>query len=62
MERRPPHVVIDTTITNSVSEFVKSFVREHQLPTISALFAQSRDVAAWQNLTEKQLEYLIQVS
>lgn len=57
-----PHVVLDLTITGSLSEMVKSFTAGLGLPTISASFGQEGNVRQWRYLNEKQRNYLLQVT
>ncbi|XP_045465402.1 LOW QUALITY PROTEIN: ionotropic receptor 25a-like [Harmonia axyridis] len=60
--KRPPHLVLDTTMTDMASETVKIFTRGLALPTISASYGQNGDLREWNNLDIIERKYLIQVS
>ncbi|KAL3278030.1 hypothetical protein HHI36_013371 [Cryptolaemus montrouzieri] len=57
----PPHLVLDTTMTDLASETVKSFTQALALPTISASFGQEGDLRQWRNIDDDEKKYLIQV-
>ncbi|XP_044756675.1 ionotropic receptor 25a-like [Coccinella septempunctata] len=61
LKMRPPHLVLDTTMTDMASETVKMFTRALALPTISASFGQKDDLEEWKNLNVQEEKYLIQV-
>ncbi|KAG8222734.1 Ionotropic receptor 25a [Ladona fulva] len=61
LEGKPPHVVIDTTLTGSASETVKYFTSALALPTVSASYGQEGDIRQWRDLDEEKQKYLIQV-
>lgn len=56
-----PHVILDTTITGTTSETVKSFAASMGLPTVSASFGQEGNIRQWRDLDEKKRNYLLQV-
>ncbi|CAH0391759.1 unnamed protein product [Bemisia tabaci] len=59
---KPPHILIDFTMSGIPSEAVKTFTAALGIPTISASFGQDGDVRQWKNLDGEQLKYLIQVN
>lgn len=58
---QPPHVILDTTITGTTSETVKSFAASMGLPTVSASFGQEGNIRQWRDLDEKKRNYLLQI-
>lgn len=56
-----PHVILDTTITGTTSETVKSFASSIGLPTVSASYGQEGNIRQWRNLDEKKRKYLLQI-
>ncbi|XP_071447959.1 ionotropic receptor 25a [Hetaerina americana] len=61
LEEKPPHVVIDTTMTGITSETVKYFTSALGLPTVSSSYGQQSDIRQWQNLGSEKQKYLIQI-
>ncbi|CAK1555436.1 unnamed protein product [Leptosia nina] len=59
--KRPPHVVLDFTITGVGSETIKSFTAALALPTVSGSFGQDGDLRQWRGLDANQTQYLLQV-
>nr|XP_040236493.2 ionotropic receptor 25a [Anopheles coluzzii] len=60
-ENRPPHLLLDTTLTGVSSETVKSFSLALGIPTVSASFGQEGDLRQWRDLTPTKRGYLLQV-
>lgn len=60
-KNEPPHLVLDTTMTDLASETVKSFTQALALPTISASFGQEGDLRQWRNIDDDEKKYLVQV-
>lgn len=58
---QPPHIVLDTTITNVASETVKSLTSSLGLPTVSASFGQEGDIRQWRDINDQKRQYLLQV-
>ncbi|XP_063241815.1 ionotropic receptor 25a [Bacillus rossius redtenbacheri] len=58
---RPPHLVLDTTISGVPSEVLKSFTYALALPTLSASHGQEGDLRQWRNLDEEKEKYLVQI-
>lgn len=58
---QPPHVILDTTITGTTSETVKSFASSMGLPSVSGSFGQEGNIRQWRDLDEKKRNYLLQV-
>uniref|UniRef100_A0AAG5DG06 Ionotropic glutamate receptor L-glutamate and glycine-binding domain-containing protein n=1 Tax=Anopheles atroparvus TaxID=41427 RepID=A0AAG5DG06_ANOAO len=58
---RPPHLLLDTTLTGVSSETVKSFSLALGIPTVSASFGQEGDLRQWRDLTTAKRGYLLQV-
>lgn len=61
-ENRPPHLLLDTTLTGVSSETVKSFSLALGIPTVSASFGQEGDLRQWRDLTPTKRGYLLQVN
>lgn len=59
---KPPHLVLDTTVTGLSSETVKSLTAALGLPTITASYGQERDLVKWRNIDEDEQKYLIQLN
>ncbi|XP_053673131.1 ionotropic receptor 25a [Anopheles nili] len=60
-DNRPPHLLLDTTLTGVSSETVKSFSLALGIPTVSASFGQEGDLRQWRDLTPTKRGYLLQV-
>uniref|UniRef100_A0A182JSA2 Ionotropic glutamate receptor C-terminal domain-containing protein n=1 Tax=Anopheles christyi TaxID=43041 RepID=A0A182JSA2_9DIPT len=60
-DNRPPHLLLDTTLTGVSSETVKSFSLALGIPTVSASFGQDGDLRQWRDLTPTKRGYLLQV-
>ncbi|XP_068617329.1 ionotropic receptor 25a isoform X1 [Battus philenor] len=58
---KPPHVVLDFTVTGVGSETIKSFTAALALPTISGSFGQVGDLRQWRSLTVNQTKFLLQI-
>ncbi|XP_055686801.1 ionotropic receptor 25a [Lutzomyia longipalpis] len=58
---RPPHVILDTTITGIASETVKSVSSALGIPTVSGSFGQEGDLRQWRDLSDKKKSYLLQI-
>lgn len=59
--KRPPHVVLDFTMTGVASETVKSFTSALALPTVTTSFGLVGDLRQWRSLSVSQSNYLIQI-
>uniref|UniRef100_A0A182M9H0 Ionotropic receptor 25a n=1 Tax=Anopheles culicifacies TaxID=139723 RepID=A0A182M9H0_9DIPT len=60
-DNRPPHLLLDTTLTGVSSETVKSFSLALGIPTVSASYGQEGDLRQWRDLTPTKRGYLLQV-
>ncbi|XP_045465403.1 ionotropic receptor 25a-like [Harmonia axyridis] len=60
-KNEPPHLVLDTTMTDLASETVKSFTQALALPTISSSFGQEGDLRQWRNIDDDEKKYLVQI-
>ncbi|XP_054262765.1 ionotropic receptor 25a [Macrosteles quadrilineatus] len=61
-QRKPPHVVLDTTLYGVISEAAKTFTAALGLPTVTASYGQDGDIRQWRNLDGEQQKYLVQIS
>ncbi|KAG8282323.1 Ionotropic receptor 25a [Homalodisca vitripennis] len=59
---KPPHVVLDTSLSGVISEAAKAFSAALALPTVSASYGQDGDIRQWRNLDGEQQKYLVQIS
>ncbi|XP_035782747.1 ionotropic receptor 25a-like isoform X2 [Anopheles albimanus] len=60
-DNRPPHFILDTTLTGVSSETIKSFSLALGIPTVSASYGQEGDLRQWRDLTPTKRGYLLQV-
>lgn len=58
---KPPHVILDTTLSGLASETVKSLTSALGIPTISGSFGQEGDLRQWRDISAKKRGYLLQV-
>lgn len=58
---KPPHVILDTTLSGLASETVKSLSSALGIPTISGSFGQEGDLRQWRDISTKKKSYLLQV-
>ncbi|XP_043269218.1 ionotropic receptor 25a [Venturia canescens] len=56
-----PDVVLDTTRSGLGAETVNSFTAALGIPTLSGQFGQAGDLRHWRDLSEDQLQYLVQI-
>nr|AXY87920.1 ionotropic receptor 25a.3 [Subpsaltria yangi] len=61
-QNKPPHLILDTTLSGVISEAAKTFTAALALPTVSASYGQDGDIRQWRNLDGEQEKYLIQIS
>lgn len=61
ISNKPPHVILDTTLSGLASETVKSMSSALGIPTVSGSFGQEGDLRQWRDITPKKKGYLLQV-
>ncbi|XP_077296416.1 ionotropic receptor 25a isoform X2 [Arctopsyche grandis] len=61
VSKRPPHIVLDFTMTGVASETVKSFTAALGLPTVTGSFGLVGDLRQWRSLDISQSKYLLQI-
>ncbi|KFM61477.1 hypothetical protein X975_00914, partial [Stegodyphus mimosarum] len=62
-----PAILIDTTrrpraIGNRAGPLVKKVARKMGIPTVSATYGKMKGIAEWENMSETEKQYLIQIS
>lgn len=62
LTNKPPHVILDTTVSGLASETVKSLSSALGIPTVSGSFGQEGDLRQWRDISPKKRNYLLQVS
>lgn len=58
---RPPHIIIDTTLTATATETSKQFILALGLPALSTSLSKSNAQRELQNLPEQQKKYLFRL-